>query len=553
MEHNNNMTMYQAVRRSAENVKNCTAIYYQGRKITFSKFIRLVDRMADILQNRLGIKPGETVLLAQPNIPDVLILFYALNKIGALTNLVHPFIPYNQTRIIFNKTHSKYAFLFEQRVAKEVDSYRDFADKVFVTRVEDYLPLPKRIIYHFFMNFAIRRKLGKFRGSFKGFNYVHKLRPTGQKVEEYQNDSSKPAVMLHSGSTTGKPKTICISNDSFNFIGDHTYEFLAAPKDKIRGTMMLSVLPSFHGFGLCMTMHAPLMSEFGCALVPKFSVESVIDIMNHNKMSSMCGIPGVYEKLLNSPKFLNNKNLKHLHVGFCGGDSMNVLLKERWDKAMQEHGSHCQVFEGYGLSEAIAVNCVNTFDHNRAGSIGYPGSGFLFKIIDEKGDEVKRGEVGEICVKSPATMLYYYDDEEATKATFTKDRYLKTGDLGYMDEDNYIFFKQRKKRVVKVSGVGVFPSEIEALVETVPGVTSVCAIRIPDARLGSAIKLFVVAKYFDEEGMRKSIIEKCQKYLIRWAIPKEVEFRDELPVTLLGKIDFKTLQEEEDRKRGVTA
>lgn len=551
MELNNNMTMYQAVKKASLEVPRNTAVYYQGRKISFKKFIKLVDRMADVCYNTLGIRAGDTVLLAEPNIPDVLILFYALNKIGAMVNLVHPFIPYNQTKAIFEKTHSKVAFLFEQRVAKEVENYRDFSENVYVCRVEDYLPLIKRFIYHFFMNGAIRKKLGKFRGSFKGFNYVHKLRPTGKKVEEYVNDSSIPAVMLHSGSTTGKPKTICISNDSFNFIGSHAYEFLAQKKEEVLGTMMLSILPSFHGFGLCMTMHAPLMSAFGSALIPKFSTKAVIDVMNHTKMGSMCGIPGVYEKLLEDESFLNNKNLKYLHVGFCGGDSMNVSLKKRWDEAMKAHGSHCQVFEGYGLSEAIAVNCVNTFDHNREGSIGYPGSGFSFKIIDENEKEVKRGEMGEICVKSPATMLYYYDDPEATKATFTKDGYLKTGDLGYMDEDDFIFFKQRKKRVVKVSGVGVFPSEIESLVETVPGVTAVCAIRIPDPKLGSAIKLFVVAKFFDEEGMKRTIIERCQKYLIRWAVPKEIEFRDELPTTLLGKVDFKTLQDLEDQKRGI--
>ena len=551
MEYNDNITMYQAVRNASLEVPHNTAVYYQGRKITFKKFIKLIDRMADICEHRLGICEGDTVLLAEPNIPDVLIIFYALNKIGAQVNLVHPFIPYNQTKNIYQKSRSKCAFLFEQRVAKEVESYRNFADNVYVCRVEDYLPFFKKIFYHLFMNFAIRKKLGKYRGSFKGFKYVYKLKPTGRKVHEYQNDSSKPAVMLHSGSTTGKPKTICISNDAFNFIGHHAYEFLACKKEDAVGTVMLSVLPSFHGFGLCMTMHAPLMMCFGSALVPKFSPEAVVDVMNHNKMGSMCGIPGVYEKLLTYDKFVNNKNLVNLHVGFCGGDSMNVSLKKRWDDTMKEKGSHCQVFEGYGLSEAIAVNCVNTFDHNKLGSIGYPGSGFDFKIIDEHEREVKRGEIGEICVKSPATMLYYYDDEEATKATFTKDGYLKTGDLGYMDEDNFIFFKQRKKRVVKVSGVGVFPSEIEALVETVPGVISVCAIRIPDQRLGSAIKLFVVAKYFDEEGMRRSIIDMCQKYLIRWAVPKEVEFRKELPLTLLGKVDFKTLQEAEDKRRGI--
>jgi long-chain acyl-CoA synthetase len=145
-------------------------------------------------------------------------------------------------------------------------------------------------------------------------------------------------------------------------------------------------------------------------------------------------------------------------------------------------------------------------------------------------------------------MIGYFNDEVTTKEAII-DGYLHTGDLGYMDVDGFIFFKQRKKRVVKVSGVGVFPSEIEKLIENVPGVEACSAISIPDDRLNNAIKVFVVAKYFDEEGMRHDIMETCQKYLIRWAVPKEIEFRKELPRTLLGKIDFKTLQKEEDEKR----
>ena len=170
------------------------------------------------------------------------------------------------------------------------------------------------------------------------------------------------------------------------------------------------------------------------------------------------------------------------------------------------------------------------------------------KILDDDNKELPRGEIGEICIKSPTNMIGYFNDEKATKEAVI-DGYLHTGDLGYMDEENFVFFKQRKKRVVKVSGVGVFPSEIEHLIETVAGVESACAISIPDPRLDSAIKVFVVAKYFDEEDMRHRIMDTCQKYLIRWAVPKEIEFRKELPRTLLGKIDFKTLQKEEDEKR----
>ena len=147
-------------------------------------------------------------------------------------------------------------------------------------------------------------------------------------------------------------------------------------------------------------------------------------------------------------------------------------------------------------------------------------------------------------------MNGYFNDDKATKEAI-KDGWLYTGDLGYMDADNFVFFKQRKKRVVKVSGVGVFPTEIERLVENVPGVEACCAIQIPDARLTNAIKVFVVAKFFDEEGMRNAIMDTCRKYLIRWAVPKEIEFCDSLPKTLLGKIDFKVLQQQENEKRGI--
>ena len=217
---------------------------------------------------------------------------------------------------------------------------------------------------------------------------------------------------------------------------------------------------------------------------------------------------------------------------------------------MKKNGSKCQMFEGYGLTEAVCVNIVNTFDHNKAGSIGWPISGVEFRIVDESGKELPRGEVGEITIKTPAMMNGYFNDEKATKNAI-RDGWLFTGDLGYMDEDGFVFFKQRIKRVVKVSGVAVFPTEIERLVESVPGVEACCAIQIPDVRLKNAIKLFVVAKFFDEEGMRNAIMEHCRKYLIRWAVPKEVEFVESLPKTMLGKIDFKTLQKQEDEKQGI--
>ena len=165
-------TMYEAIVESAKDFPRGTAIYYQGKKITFSRFIKRIDRMADILSNRLDVQKGDVVLIAQPNIPDALVLFYAANRIGAICNFVHPFTPFNQVRVIMKKTNTKVAFLFEQRIAKEVDRYRDLSDKIYVTRIEDDLPSLQKFIYHNFYNNKIRRKLGKWRGKFDGFKYL---------------------------------------------------------------------------------------------------------------------------------------------------------------------------------------------------------------------------------------------------------------------------------------------------------------------------------------------------------------------------------------------
>ena len=546
-----NITMYQALKEAAQKTPHDLALYYEGKKISFKALLKRIDQTAAILYHGLGVRENDVIVIAQPNIPETIVLFYAINKIGATSNLIHPFTPFNQVKAIMDHTNTKYAFLFEQRIAKEVNRYREIADKIYVTRIEDDLPYFKKMFYHIFMNFRIRKKLGKLpkRFKFAGFNYTYRLKSQNGEVPEATSDKKRCSVLLHSGSTTGKPKTICLSDEAFNFIAKHSDSFMALSKEQLRGHKMLSVLPSFHGFGLCMTMHAPLVNSFASVLVPKFKADKVAKVFNKTKFTCVCGVPTIYEKLLLEPKFARSKNLKYLHCCFCGGDSMGQTLEERFNKAMEEAGSKCRLFQGYGLTEAIAVNCVNTFNAHKSGSLGKAMPEAEFKIVDENNKEVKKGELGEIIFKSGAIMLGYYQDEEGTKNCI-KDGYLYTGDLGYMDADGFILFKQRKKRVVKVSGVAVFPSEVEQLIESMPEVSSCAAIRIPDSKLQNSLKVFVVAKYFDEQDMKDKILETCRKYLIRWSIPTEIEFRKELPLTMLGKVNFRELQEEEDKKRG---
>ena len=543
------LTLYQAIEDTCKRIPNERAIIYKNKKISFAKFLKLVDDYADRLVENYDIQKGDVVLVSQPNIPNVLILIYALNKVGAVVNLVHPFTPFNQVKNIINKTNTKLAFIFEQRVAKEVEKYREIADMVIVTRVEDYLPLFPKIIYHF-LNRKIRSKLGRYTNKFHGFNYFHKMKKAKKHYEDRHTDINELSILLHSGSTTGDPKTICLCDRNFNFFANRAPEIIEREEKDFIGQYFLSFLPSFHGFGFCVTMHTPLSIGCGVILLPKFDAKEIAKYANTNKILVTGAVPTAIESLLKCDEFINSKHLDNFGMFFCGGDTMSVTLEKRFNTLMENHGSSCRVFEGYGLTEAVGANCVNTFKHHNEKSIGKPIRDVIFRIVDENDKELGPNEVGEITLKSGEMMLGYFNNEEGTKQAI-RNGWLYTGDYGHIDEDGFIYFDQRKKRVVKVSGVGVFPTEIERLVESVPGVEEVCAIEIPDRRLQAAIKLFVVAKYFDEEGMKGQIIDTCRKYLIRWAVPKEIEFVKSLPKTLLGKIDFKKLQDMEDEKRGV--
>ncbi|MDR0934775.1 MAG: acyl--CoA ligase [Erysipelotrichaceae bacterium] len=541
--------MYQLISEAAKKVPNNTAIYYQKRKISFKKFLSLIDNTADILEHRLGVHKGDTILVSLPNIPNVLILIYAINKLGAISSLVHPFTPYNQLKLILDKTRCKWAFVFEQRVAKELDKFKAISDICYVSRVEDFLPFTSKLFYHTFMNFKIRKKLSRT-FKFKGFHYYHKLKGTHSGVTSYLNNGKDCALLLQSGSTTGDPKTISISNNNMNFIASKAAELMCLPEEELLGKGMLSFLPSFHGFGIGMTMHAPLATGWASVLIPKFSADAVVDAMKHTPVNAMCGVPTAYENLINSEVFTSSNKLRGLHVCWSGGDSMPPALQVKWNKIMERKGSHCHLFEGYGLTECVAAIVVNTYEHNKIGTLGYPVVGADVKIYNDKSKEVKNNEIGEIAIKSPANMMGYFSDPTATDNAL-RNGYVFTGDLGYKDDDGFIHFASRKKRVVKVSGVGVFPSEIEKLVSTIPGIKDVCAIQIPDEKLQAAIKLFVVTDVIDKESMKEDIINRCQRYLIRWAVPKEIEYRDFLPKTPLNKTDFKKLQEEENKKRGL--
>lgn len=535
-----NLTLYQAYVQASLKTPSETAIYYFETKISYAKLLERIDEMASILQNLYRIEKGDVVLVSLPNIPETIVLFYALNKIGAISNMVHPNSPFEVMQKYYNDANCKIAFLFESRVYKELTSYMEFNGNIVLCSAANSLPLRKKEAY-----LLMNRKMIKDLKEARKFQFYANLKSNNLLSKEVVLEPEDTSVLLHSASTTGISKTICLGSKSFNFTASRICEIMCVEPEELIGKSLISVLPSFHGFGLCMTMHAPLVNSFGIVLIPKFSTKEIVKAMNRWKnVTCICGVPNIFKELIKDSSFINNRHLKILASCFSGGDSLSPLIKENFDSILIRKNSRCRLFEGYGLTEALAVCSVNTHRHHKTGSIGYPISGVSFAIFGEDNKMLKPYEIGEISIKSDNNMIGYYNDEEATKATYYKG-YLKTGDLGFIDEDGFVYFKARKKRVIKVNGVAVFPHEIESVISNMSGVSAVCVVEIPDEKTVNAAKVYVVSKDKDPDRIKN----QCRRKLISWSIPKEVEFVKSLPMTKYNKVDYRKVQEMENKKR----
>ena len=536
------LTLYQAFVNASKKVPEQTALYYFDAEISFAKLLNRIDETASILQNLYRIRKGDVVIVSLPNIPETIILFYALNKIGAVSNMVHPYSPFEVMQRYYDDANCKMAFLLEDRVYKELASYLNFNGTIVLVSAGSSLPLRKREAY----NFANRKMMKEIKKTHR-FQYLHNLSSNKLISEEFVLKKEETSVLLHSASTSGISKTISLSAKSFNFTASRVPEIMCMREEEFIGKSLISVLPSFHGFGLCMTMHAPLVNCFGVALIPKFSTKNIVKTMAKLKnVICICGVPSIFKALTNDISFISSKHIKTLRNCFSGGDSLNMMIKENFDTICIRRNSKCRLYEGYGLTEALSVCSVNTHRHHKNGSIGYPISGVSFKIFDDDRNELPPYQVGEIAISSENNMLGYFNDIEATKETFVGD-YLVTGDLGYIDEDGFLYFKSRKKNVIKVNGVAIFPSEIQKVIESLSGISKCCVVQIPDERTVNACKAYVIGKNKDPER----IINACRKKLISWSIPKEIEFVSSLPMTKFNKVDYRKVQEMENQKRKV--
>ncbi len=543
------ITMYQLITDTASKYPQNISYEFMNRKTTYAQFVRRIDRAARALYT-LGIRKGDRVTICMPNSPQALDCFYALNRLGAVSNMIHPLSATEEIAFYLNVSKSK-AILTLDRFYEKVSTAigkTDCKPQLLIARIQDELGFALKI------GFALT-EARKFPRLPKHGNYTlwsTALKQAGDFLPPDEMRYDECAVILYSGGTTGTTKGICLSNYNFNALALQTIASSGYPD--IVGCSMLSVMPVFHGFGLGVGIHTALVGGAACILVPNFSVKTYAELLRKKKPNFIPGVPTLFEALLRADG-LENLDMSFLMGVFCGGDSLSVELKAKIDAFLQAHHSTVQIREGYGTTECVTASCLTPVDYARKGSIGIPFPDTLYKIVTPNTtEEVDAGVEGEICLSGPTVMLGYLDNPEETAQTLRRHAdgriWLHTGDLGKMDSDGFVYFCQRMKRMIITSGYNVYPSQLENIIDGHEKVLISCVIGVKDSYRMQKVKAFVVLRpeYQPSEALKAELLAYCRERIAKYAMPRELEFREELPKTLVGKVAYRVLEEEENAK-----
>ena len=288
-----------------------------------------------------------------------------------------------------------------------------------------------------------------------------------------------------------------------------------------------------------------------CILVPRFTPQTYAELLKKHKPNFIAGVPTLYEALLRV-EGADKLDLSALKGVYSGGDSLSIELKKRFDTFLKSHGSKVEVREGYGTTECVTASCLTPYNMSREGSIGIPFPDTFYKIVAVGTEnELPYGEEGEICLTGPTRMIEYVNHPDETAQTLRKHSdgqvWLHTGDMGMMDENGFIYFKQRIKRMIITSGYNVYPSQMENLLDAHEYVHMSCVIGVPDPYKMQKIKAFIMLKpsYQPSDKIKEELFNYCRKNVAKYAMPYDIEFRDQLPKTLVGKVAYRQLEEEE--------
>ena len=542
-------TMAEAVERIAQKYGKLDAYEFMGSHASYEKLVAQIHACARALR-AMGIREGDKVTICMPNAPQTVVMFYAVNMVGAIANMVHPLSAEGEIEFYLNDSESVAALTLDQFYGKFASIRRNTPclKHLIIATVKDALsPLMK-------LGYALTqgRKIPKVPRDadvvlWKDFIANGKSFAGDPRVARKADD---PAVILYSGGTTGITKGILLSNLNFNALAA---QIVATNPIYDEGDKMLAIMPMFHGFGLGVSIHSMLANGGQCILVPRFTPQTYAQLLRKYRPNFIAGVPTLYEALLRIPN-LDDLDLSCLKGVFSGGDTLPPELKKRFDKFLKDHGAKIEVREGYGTTECVTASCLTPLTKAKEGSIGIPFPDTYYKIVKVgTEEELPYGEEGEICLSGPTVMLEYVKHPQETAQTRRLHAdgriWIHTGDLGVMDDEGFIYFRQRIKRMIVTSGYNVYPSQIENILDAHEAVHMSCVIGVRDPYKMQKVKAFVVLKpgYEPSETTRQMLLDYCRKHIAKYAMPYDIEFRDDLPKTLVGKVAYRVLEEEMEK------
>ena len=538
-----NFTLYEHVEVTAKKFPKYYAYEYYNNLCTYEEFMKKIDNCARALKAE-GVKKGDAVTICMPNTPEAITMFYAVNKIGAVCNMIHPLSSAQEIKYYLNLAESKIILTINvslEKVMSIIDETK--VERVVLASPSEEMNGVMSFLYYVTSGRKIKVEKDSRIKKWKEFISSGKEYTLNTKEDVAMTDT---AIILYSGGTTGTPKGIVLSNYNFTALATQGKIMCEPCKE---GDTALSIMPIFHGLGLGVCIHIPLTVGMKCVLIPAFQAKKFTQFIKKHKPNFLVGVPTLFEALLKTD--LKENELACIKTVACGGDSLSINTKKAIDKFLSDHGSTAQIREGYGLTECSGASCVTPRGLYKEGSIGIPFPDMVYKIVKiGTHEEADVMEDGEICISGPTVMVGYLKNEEETYQTLREHDdgkvWLHTGDIGCMDSEGYIYFKQRLKRMIVSSGYNIYPSQIEKIIASHKSVLSCTVIGVSHPYKGQVAKAYIVLNdgYKPTHELKEEIKAYCEENIAKYALPYEYEYRDSLPKTLIGKVSYKALEDE---------
>ncbi|MBQ2848136.1 MAG: AMP-binding protein [Clostridia bacterium] len=539
-------SMFGMLKISAENQPEGSAFEYFGTECSYKDLIRRIEEISGAYY-ALGVRKGDIVTVLMPNTPEAVISIYALNRIGAVANILHPLSAQEEIKNHINRVKSKVLLCVDicsEKVANIIDATS--LKKVIVASAGDSMPFVMKKLYALkcIKNYKYDKSDKRRYIAWKDFAKLNK------NVKEYipkGKENEEVSIILHSGGTTGTPKDIMLSNRNFNAFG---IQAVLTLRDVSAGDKILAILPIFHGFGLGVCVHVSFCFGACSVLIPQFNAKKFTSIIKKYKPTMLFGVPTLYDALLKA-KGMDKIDFSFLKYAVSGGDTLPEKLENTVNSFFAAHNSNVKICEGYGMTEGLAALSLSVGDDYKSRTIGKPLIGTEMCIVEPGTTNVLPADTdGELCVSGPTVMLGYRNNPEETKNTLRTHAdgkvWLHTGDMASIDSEGFVYYKLRIKRMMITSGFNVYPTQIERVIEELDYVEKCIVVSIPHQYKKEVAKAYIVLKNGTEKTAEteNNIREYCKKKLMHYSVPYKYEFVDLLPKTAYNKIDFMKLQRE---------